>query len=54
MGWIRILVLFIHGILRSRIELAVENLALRQQPEIVLSNHGAAQPGSRKAPIRVE
>ncbi len=31
MGWIRILLLFIRGILRDRTELATENLALRQQ-----------------------
>ena len=31
MGWIRILVLFVLGILRSRIEFAAEDLALRQQ-----------------------
>ena len=31
MGWIRILLLFIRGILRDRAELAAENLALRQQ-----------------------
>ena len=31
MGLIRILVLFIRGILRNRAELAAENLALRQQ-----------------------
>ncbi len=31
MGWIRILLLFIRGILRNRTELATENLALRQQ-----------------------
>lgn len=31
MGWIRILLLFIRGILRGRAELTAENLALRQQ-----------------------
>ena len=31
MGVIRILVLFLRGVLRNRTELATENLALRQQ-----------------------
>ncbi len=36
MGLIRILVVFIRGILRNRAELAAENLALRQQLAVLV------------------
>ncbi len=35
MGWIRITLLFIRGLLRDRMELAAENLAFRQQLAIL-------------------
>ena len=46
MGWIRILSLFIRGILRDRTELAAENLALRQQ--LVILQQKPKRPRLRK------
>ena len=46
MGWVRILLLFIRGILRDRTELAAENLALRQQ--LAALHHKSKRPRLRK------
>ena len=46
MGLIRILMLFIRGILRNRVELAVENFALRQQLAILVQR--SKRPRLRK------
>ncbi len=46
MGWIRILSLFIRGILRDRTELAAENPALRQQ--LVILQQKPKRPRLRK------
>ncbi len=46
MGWIRVFLLLLRGILRDRTELAAENLALRQQLAVLQSN--SKRPRLRK------
>ena len=50
MGWIRILLLFIRGILRDRGELVAENLALRQQ--LAVLERQSKRPRLRQAAVR--